>query len=175
MPKIAVECPKCGSPRLLKPGDARRAIERGSVCKKCHCKRIAPQGYRATAEKHGAKFAVLAAREYRLSHPSDLERKVMSTLEGLRFYEVTIEREYIEIGEGERWFILDFALFTPEGQYVIEVNGDYVHQYHAERDAAKLATLQAHGWQVLILDSESVRSPRLSQQIAAFVGLADAS
>jgi len=144
----------------LTPASAKRAIKNGSVCRKCHCTRIAPLGWKATKARYGADVAVAIQQRYRLEHPSDLERIVRQALDDLG---IAYERERW-IVDGSRNWLVDFAL--PEGK-LIEVNGTFSHSHHGERDQPKLASLTGMGFAVLVLTESEIHNG-LGDHLAAF-------
>lgn len=168
--KVSLICPQCGRGRELRPADARRALKRGSVCRQCHMGNIAPLGYQATREKYGDKFAVQFIRAHLLKHPSGLERKVMRALKRLELSTFAVEREYPIIGYNDKWYLVDFVFMRRAEKIAIEVNGDYVHSFHAKRDAAKRALLCSNGWRVLTLSDSDVNAPDLPARLAQFLG-----
>lgn len=145
---IDVACPTCGTVRQLRPRDAKRVKQ----CRRCHLTSIAPLGWRATKAKYGPKAAVSHVQAYRRANPSDLEQIVITHLDDLA---VKYQREvWFETPSG-KVYLLDFVL---PGQRVIEVNGSYVHIHHKERDARKLAALDAAGYTVLVLSEPQVKN-----------------
>lgn len=142
---------------------------RSSECGRCHNKRIAPLGYKATVEKYGEKFAVEHIQQKLLANPSDLEVIVAEWLTrlGVRF-----EREVwfeTKLNGKRKVYLIDFVL-SIRGQIVpLEVQGTYVHQFHAERDAHKLATLRRAYGAVVAIDTEAVKSGAGYDLLAALV------
>lgn len=155
--RITVVCPMCKKERELRPADAKRT----TLCRTCHNRQIAPLGYRATAEKYGEQFALQAQRQYRIDHPSNLEQLVTRCLvdSGIQF-----ERETVFTAGGKS-YLLDFVI----DRQVIEVNGNYAHSFHADRDERKLAALQAAGLDVLILTDEDFKTAGYRDLILSFV------
>lgn len=110
------------------------------------------KGFRVTGEKHGFAKAWQKAREYRLAHPSGLERE-MERLLAEWDLSVGCEREY-EAGE-RIW--LDFA--WPAAKVAVEVNGR-IHRIPAldpdgrmERyQREKVQRLGVDGWVVIVVD-----------------------
>lgn len=160
MRKVLSLCPTCGQGRMLRPSDAKRAKQ----CRTCHLRGIAPLGYKATAEKYGQHFAVEVQRTYRLENPSDLERQLMAVLEEL---ELPYEREVMVEAEG-RAYLIDFVLF---GDRAVEVNGEWVHQFHGERDARKLRALRNLGYDVMVVNETDLQNG-IRSHLLAFTGLA---
>lgn len=156
--KIPVTCPSCGQVRYLEPHHANPL----TPCKKCHTSRIGKLGYKATVAKHGDQFAIGFVRQYRLDHPSVLERAVMTALDqlGLRY-----EREYIYQVSPRKVYLIDFVV-SAGIDYFIEVNG-VVHRYHLDRDTAKAAAIRAAGYPLIILTQDDINRPDLSDRINA--------
>lgn len=167
--RVVLICPQCKQGRELRPADARRALERGSVCRLCHLSNIAPLGYEATRAKYGDKFAVHFIRDYLLKHPSRLERKVITALKRLSLSTFQAEREYL-FEHGDKCYLIDFVFKRGCEKIAIEVNGDYAHSFHAERDARKIAALRAEGWRVLVLTTQDVHAADLPARLAQFLG-----
>lgn len=157
--KIPVACPTCGVVRLLRPADARRT----RLCRKCHLTEIAPLGWQATKARHGEKAAVRFLQTYRLDHPSALEQQMIDTLDRLG---ILYQREaWIEDPDTGKVYLVDFVL---PGNRAIEVNGEWVHQYHFRRDAAKLDLLIRLGYEVLTLTDRDMQHPEFEQHVRGF-------
>lgn len=146
--RIEVRCPTCGRVRKLRPCDAKRAKQ----CRGCHLTQIAPLGWQATKAKYGEKVAVRHVQQFRRLNPSGLEQIVIEHLDALG---VDYTREvWFETPRG-KVYLIDFVL---PGHRVIEVNGQWAHQFHPERDARKLAALEVAGFDVLALSEEQVKN-----------------
>lgn len=125
------------------------------------------KGARVTIERHGLEIVYRAARAWREAHPSRPERAVMRLLARLGWSDYV--REY-EPFPGE-CLSVDFA--WPHAHKIVEVNGR-VHTVfdgdgqRAQRDAARVARLQAAGWGVLVLDEADLDTAEA--QLATFLG-----
>lgn len=134
---------------------------RSAQCQRCHCVEIAPMGYKAVVAKYGEKYAVKCLKAYLDAHPSSLEAKVMGWLNelGLDFstnfwIDATHKGKHVV-------YLVDFAIVNPKTNswVYLEVNGDYVHQFHAERDQRKLRCLRRRkNDRVVVLDTTAVTS-----------------
>lgn len=153
----------CATPgcegRWVRPIDAARA-ER---CQKCHCKAIAAKGYAATVAKYGEKFAVMHQRDYRLAHPSNLERMVAGWLDEWR---VSYQREVVfEIGSV--CFLIDFVI---DGRIAIEVQGEWAHSWHQQRDERKLDHLiNDSDYTPLVLAEVDIQNGSAKAQLACII------
>jgi len=137
------------------------------------------RGAVAYARKYGYGKLFHLCRRYRLEHPSEPERVVMSVLDGLGLQEgQDYEREAQVLGES-CFIAVDFAL---AGQRkVIEVNGKphydplFDHPSYpgtrAENERRRLEKLQKAGWQVLTLDYRHLAGDgeTARQQVASFI------
>lgn len=125
-------------------------------------------GYKATAAKHGERFALRWLREWRLEHPTCLERIVAAWLDALN---LPYEREYWFITENNDVRLLDFLV---NSRLVIEVNGNYWHTLPgaAERDAHKAESIQYAGFALLVLSETEVTSGDGYERLAAHLALA---
>lgn len=123
-------------------------------CYQCSQTAKAKKGYAATAAKHGERFALRWLREWRLEHPTCLERIVAAWLDALGIH---YEREYYFVTGDNRIRLLDFLV---NSQLVIEVNGAYWHQLPgaAERDASKAAAVAYAGFELLVLSEAEITS-----------------
>lgn len=162
--RISVTCPDCGEVRFLRPVDAKK-VKR---CRRCHLKSIAPLGWAATKAKYGEKIAVKHVQAYRLANPSSLEQKVTDTLDNLGVY---YEREYWLQSTSGSVYLVDFVVFQSGQDIAIEVNGEYVHQFHTERDRRKRSLLRRRGYAVVELGDAQVNNG-LAQHLAGVLGVA---
>ncbi len=165
MARIPVTC-VCGSVRYLRPSDAKKT----KLCRKCQQKSIARKGYDRVQELYGNKSAIKHLRNRLLQKPSDLELKVMQTLDSLG---VAYEREHwLQPEPDGRVFLIDFAIKQGNTTAFIEINGAYVHQYHTERDRVKVETIEAGGYPLLVLGDTDVYSPYLPSVLTRFLAVA---
>lgn len=148
-------CPTCGNSRRVR----RRDIGRMKQCRRCHLSQIAPKGYAATREKHGEHFAIRFMRLYRLDNPSNLERIVTTWLDGQG---VGYEREFT-LFQTDHVFLVDFLIGSR--CIAVEVNGDYVHSHHAERDRQKVEALRSAGFEVVVLSEADVLSGTFASRL----------
>ncbi|MCI0354910.1 MAG: hypothetical protein L0099_07720, partial [Acidobacteria bacterium] len=114
-------CPDCGRARQLQASDAARTQR----CQVCHCRRIAPLGFQATAARHGHDFAIRAAARKRKQRPSSLEQQVEAALGQIPG--ISWEREYAVERDGRAPYYVDFAVSTGCHFLTLEVNGSYAH------------------------------------------------
>lgn len=128
-------CPDCGRVRLLQPSDARKTTR----CLMCHCRRIAPLGFQATAAKQGRDFAIRAAAHKRKQQPSSLEQQVEAALGQIA--DITWEREYAVERAGHPPYYVDFAVTTEQHFLALEVNGSYAHRHDDEANSLRTDTL----------------------------------
>ena len=141
-------CPTCGSPKS----------PRSKQCQKCHLTEIAPLGYKATEAKFGKKFSVQFVKEYLDKNPSDLEQIVAQWLNALRAeYETNFRFETTYAGI-DSVYLVDFVVKTGDTVLMIEVDGEWAHQFHAERDARKSAALAEQGFPLLRLNTTAIQS-----------------
>ncbi len=145
-------CPDCGRARQLQASDAARTQR----CQVCHCRRIAPLGYQATAARHGHDFAIRAAARKRKQRPSSLEQQVEAAL--CQITGITWEREYAVERDGHAPYYVDFAVSTDCHFLALEVNGSYAHRHDDEANSLRTDTLFLYFDDVLVLTEEEVRS-----------------
>lgn len=148
-------CPDCGRVRWLQPSDAVCTTR----CQVCHCRRIAPLGFQATAASKGYDFAIRAAAAYRKDHPSSLEQQVevaLGDIPGIHW-----EREYaVERPERNPYYV-DFAVTTARHFLALEVNGDYVHRHDHDWQTLRLDTLFLFFDDVVALTEAEIRAAEL--------------
>src|SRR5271165_3214776 len=123
-------CEHCGRTYWLRATDARRAEQRASACKRCHCQVAGRNGYAATRDKYGDQFALACVAAYQLAHPSKPEDTVSDWLDERGFH---YTRQYI-FRKGGANFIIDFVIllgFAIERRVALEVNG-YHHQRYGQ-------------------------------------------
>lgn len=142
-------CPTCGGSKSA----------RSAQCQHCHLTAIAPLGYKATEAKFGKKFSVKFVKEYLDKNPSDLEQIVAQWLSDLRAeYETNFRFETSYDGI-DSVYLVDFVVRTSQNTtLMIEVDGTWAHQFHAERDARKTAALKEQGFPLLRLDTTTIKS-----------------
>ena len=132
-----------------------------TVCKACHNRRIAPLGYAAMCKKYGEKWAVRHVQRSLLANPSDLEKLVGAALDTLG---VSYEREHFlktkTSGRKARAYLVDFMVSGSAGLVAIEINGDYVHQFHSSRDKRKMSLLKRRGIPVIVLTDKDIKARR---------------
>jgi hypothetical protein len=153
-----VVCPNCGKERWLKKYDALKAARNMTLCYHCAQTEKARLGWLATSAKWGVKVAVKHQRNYRLAHPSNLEREVMIILDTLG---LSYERE-VWCECDERVYLIDFVI---AGRFAVEVNGDYAHRNRHEADRRKVAALERCGYLVLTLTEADITSGQASHLI----------
>jgi len=131
--KIQVECPNCHNFRPLSPHDARRAIERGSVCRICHSKKC----YQITAGRYGADFALDAIAYREANNPSRPEMALRIILDSLG---IDFEAQ-VKFKTSIQNFVLD-AVFTNRAgvKVVVECNGYHHKLFGQLRDRNLTAT-----------------------------------
>jgi very-short-patch-repair endonuclease len=136
---------------------ARARVKRESLV------RAGKAGYQATGERKGWSKANEYARRWRLGHPSEPERWVMSILDGAG---IQYEREYPVLDR----YSIDLA--RPDERIAIEVNG---HQHkasfgedepRAEKHAEKCAALEGDGWTVHIVHAADDREKEAARLLA---------
>jgi hypothetical protein len=148
-------CPDCGRVRQLQPSDACKTTR----CRHCHCRRIAPLGFQATAAKQGRDFAIRAAAEKRRLQPSSLERQVEIALGAIPG--ITWEREYaVERAERNPYYV-DFAITTGQRFIALEVNGSYAHRHDDDTSSLRIDTLHLFFDDVVVLTEDEVRGVEL--------------
>ena len=166
----ACRCEQCGRTYWLRATDARRAEQRGSACKRCHCQAAGRNGYAATRDKYGVRFALEQVAAYQLAHPSKPEAAVNTWLDerGLHY-----TRQYI-FRKGGANFIIDFVVFigvafAMDRRIALEVNG-YRHQHHGQTRDAQLRAV----WPgpVLFVDAAQVAKAPDAAKIELFAQLA---
>lgn len=145
-------CPDCGRVRLLQPSDARKTTR----CQACHCRRIAPLGFQATAAKQGRDFAIRAAAHRRKQQPSSLEQQVEAALSQIPG--ITWEREYAVERAGRTPYYVDFAVTTERHLLALEVNGSYAHRHDDEANSLRTDTLFLYFDNVIVLAEAEIRS-----------------
>ncbi len=147
--RVAHVCPLCGCIRHLRPADAAKTQN----CRHCHCARIAPLGFAATAERWGQDFAIRAAAAWRIAHPSSLERRVeaaLSEIEGIVW-----QREYAVERPGCNPYFVDFVVMVGTKCIALEVNGCYVHRNDCEEQ--RKCALQPYFDEVVIISEGEVK------------------
>ena len=130
----ACRCEQCGRTYWLRATDARRAEQRASDCKRCHCQAAGRNGYAATRDKYGDQFALACVAAYQLAHPSRPEGVVQDWLDECG---VHYTRQHI-FRKGGANFIIDFVIlrgFAMDLRIALEVNGYHHQQYGQVRDA----------------------------------------
>lgn len=145
-------CPDCGRVRHLQPSDASKTTR----CPPCHCRRIAPLGFQATAAKQGRDFAIRAAAEKRRLQPSSLERQVEIALGAIPG--ITWEREYAVERAGRNPYYVDFAITTDQRFIALEVNGSYAHRHNDDASSLRIDTLHLFFDDVIVLAEAEIRS-----------------
>jgi len=150
----ACTCEVCGRAYWLRATDARRAAERDSTCKRCHCQAAGRKGYAATRSKYGERYALECVAAYQIAHPSKPEETVRDWLDerGAHY-----RRQYIFRKSGAN-FIIDFVIivgYALDQRIALEING-YQHQQHGQVRDARLQKL----WPgpVVFVDAERVAS-----------------
>lgn len=135
----------CGNERWLRKADALKA----GPCFTCAQRAKGRKGYQATVARHGKHIATEKLQAYRLAHPSDLERQVMGILNRLGVqYEREVWLESVVTAKSQI-YLIDFVI---NGRLAIEVNGDWAHQFHRERDRQKCNAIRQHGFRLLVLE-----------------------
>lgn len=153
-------CPDCGRVRLLKSSDAARTKR----CQRCHCQRIAPLGFQATAEKRGRDFAIRAAANKRKQRPTTLEQKVEAALCAIPG--IAWEREYPIEREGRAPYYVDFAVTTTHHLIALEVNGSYAHRHDDDANSLRTDTLRLFFADVIVLTEDDIKwATSLTQHI----------
>ncbi|MDX1993678.1 MAG: hypothetical protein SF029_14920 [bacterium] len=153
-------CPDCGRVRLLKPADATKTKR----CQRCHCQRIAPLGFQATAAKKGRDFAIRAAARKRKQQPTTLEQKVEAALGEIPG--IAWEREYAIEREGHAPYYVDFVITTTHHLIALEVNGSYAHRNDDDTNSLRTDTLFLLFADVIVLTETDIkRATSLSQHI----------
>jgi hypothetical protein len=149
--RVAHVCPLCGEIRRLKPSDAARTIH----CRRCHCQRIAPLGFAATAERLGRDFAIRAAASKRKAKPSSLEAKVEAALRLLSG--IAWEREVAVERPDHAPYYVDFVIVSSR-RIALEVNGAFAHRHdQPEREMNRLETLHLHFDAVVVLSEAQIK------------------
>jgi hypothetical protein len=166
----ACTCEQCGRTYWLRATDARRAEQRGSTCKRCHCQVAGRNGYAATRDKYGVHYALERVAAYQLAHPSKPEDTVRNWLEerGLHY-----SRQYI-FRKGGANFIIDFVIFigvafAMDQRIALEVNG-YHHQKHGQARDARLQEMWPGA--VVFIDATRVTNAPAEAQAELFARLA---
>lgn len=144
-------CPDCGRARLLKPADAARTKR----CQRCHCQKIAPLGFQATAAKKGRDFAIRAAARKRKRQPSTLEEKVEAAL--TQIPGIDWEREFAVERAGHNPYYVDFAIHTSQHFIALEVNGSYAHRRDEDKNSLRRDTLFLFFDDVIVLTESEVK------------------
>lgn len=157
-----VTCPVCSEERWLSAHDARNAEREGRSCAVCQRREAGRRGYRATRGKYGDAHILKlleAGRQYRLAHPSILERNVMNALDALGISDY--EREApLRAPDGGVYYV-DFRL----GALVIEVQGAYWHSLPsiARRDVVKRDVIASLGLEVIYVQEKDARSEQAAR------------
>ena len=144
-------CPDCGRVRHLQPSDASKTTR----CRHCHCRRIAPLGFQATAAKQGRDFAIRAAAQKRRLQPSSLERQVEIALGAIPG--ITWEREYAVERAGRNPYYVDFAITIDQCFIALEVNGRYAHRCDDDASSLRIDSLHLFFDDVIVLAEDDVR------------------
>jgi very-short-patch-repair endonuclease len=146
--RYLASCPDCGNSRLLRADDAKKAERINRLCSRCHAREAGKRGYQATVAKKGKDFAIDCVQQYRLANPSSLEKRVMDNLSGAG---ITYEREVL-LQHDNRHYLVDFIV----GDIAIEVQGEWVHQFHKTRDANKAFAIIRTGYTYLGLLEDQI-------------------
>lgn len=158
-----VTCNRCGSERWLRKNDALKAPE---ICGRCQRSDAGKIGYRVTAQRYGADFAIKFMQQYRLTHPSKPEREVSALLDLLG---VDYEREVrLDLEGGDR-YLLDFVIrLAGSPCSAIQVNGwQHTREKVAIRDR-KLA--EEIPYPLLVIDLNKTGKV-VPHELARFVGV----
>jgi hypothetical protein len=153
-----ITCPKCGQTRQLKNASARRAAQRGSVCRTCHSRRAGKAGYAATVDKYGIDFFLECTARVQRQKPSQAEERLAAMLDE---FGVEYTRQQ-KLRTPARGFVLDFVL---SNGVLIEVNG-----YWHKRNGTLRDTELARNWQkrTLFIDAdELVKCPQAIREVLA--------
>lgn len=145
-------CPGCGRIRHLQPSDAART----KLCQKCHCTRIAPLGFEATARIKGRDFAIRAAAQKRRQQPTTLEQQVEAALGEIPG--ISWEREYTVEREGRTPYFVDFVIAADTRRIALEVNGSFAHRHDDDASSLRLDTLLLYFDDVIVLTEAEIRS-----------------
>jgi hypothetical protein len=145
-------CPACGRMRHLQPSDAYKTTR----CRLCHCRRIAPLGFQATAAKQGRAFAIRATAEKRRLQPSSLERQVEIALGAISG--ITWEREYAVKRVGRNPYYVDFEITTEQHFIALEVNSRYAHRRDDDASSLRIDALHLFFDEVIVLAEAEIRS-----------------
>lgn len=175
--KITVYCPCCGLPRAVSPRHAKKA----GLCRSCNMKQtqklgyaatatlmaeIGREGFKACAQKYGAGFLIERVRAHLLKDPSKPEQVVLEVLSHLGINDFEREYHLKTKGSKPRNYLVDFMIWNGVDFVAVEINGTYVHQFHAKRDARKLRLLKRRNYRVLVYTDEQVFSPEFPEQFA---------
>jgi hypothetical protein len=147
--RVAHTCLRCGCIRHLRPCDAARTKH----CRHCHCERIAPLGFAATAASKGRDFAIRAAAAKRKQCPSSLEQRVEAALRQIPG--ITWEREAAVDRPNHYPYFVDFAVTTCRYRIALEVNGTYVHRN--DPDSLRFETLFLFFDDVILLTEAEIK------------------
>ena len=135
----------CGNMRFLTGSDARKA----GKCFRCAQIEKAPKGYRGLIEKRGPEFAIEKVQAHQLAHPSRPTSRIIDLLNQMG---VQYEREVLLKYEDRR-YLLDFVV---NGHSVIEVDGQWVHSHHQQRDQRKHNAIRNAGYRLLPLSDQDL-------------------
>jgi very-short-patch-repair endonuclease len=130
---------------------ALKALENNCLCYHCLQTEKGRLGWLATTAKWGLKIALQHRRNYRLTHPSNLEAEVIVILNELS---LPYEREVFCKWAGHSYFI-DFVI---DEYLAVEVNGEYFHSQRQEADARKIHDLKCCGYRVLVLSEAQIQA-----------------
>ena len=145
-------CPGCGRIRHLQPSDAART----KLCQKCHCTRIAPLGFAATARIKGRDFAIRAAAQKRRRQPTTLEQQVEAALCDIPG--IGWEREYAVERDGRSPYFVDFVISVGARRVALEVNGSFAHRHDDDTSSLRLDTLLLYFDDVIVLAEAEIQS-----------------
>jgi len=112
------------------------------------CAKGGKTAYKMLVDKYGVEYAMDKAAEWRLEHPSNLERIIIDWLSGIDY-----EREVKFNIDGKIYYV-DFLI----GSYIIEANGNFVHSMKRENDNQKYRNLTLRGYTVIILPESDILS-----------------
>jgi hypothetical protein len=159
-------CLDCGRIRHLQPSDAART----KLCQKCHCTRIAPLGFEATARIKGRDFAIRAAAQKRKQQPTTLEQQVEAALGEIPG--IGWEREYTVERAGRSPYFVDFVIAIGTRRIALEVNGSFAHRHDDETNNLRMDTLFLFFDDVIVLTEDAIRQtanlPLYIQQLMYF-------
>lgn len=143
-------CPRCGQLRALK-----RKPKPDTICFRCSQTAKAKLGWKAVCEKRGRNYAIKLCQKYRLQKPSSLELRMMQILDEAQ---ISYSREVIIKKQNKHWLV-DFYV---ENAVYVEVNGEWVHSLHRQRDEEKARSI--HGL-IVVWESEMANPERVVERI----------